>query len=579
MPRKASTKAGKATSHYSAKFTRAWKKVEKLMEAGDEQGARECFRNEMLALGHVERVRNLYRISNKLSNSAEFFVPNWAQDKFLKEKSGRDVVLKCRQVGYTTLSGVRGLDYALWEPNSKCGILAHLQITVTTIFNDIVKYTYAHFLRDWGDLYRPTEKSASRTELAFADDGLGRPLDSSMRVLYDFRGKTVNFLHISEASRVEDDRLLGSLQGVPVNGQVIYESTPNGRGGDFYRQWQNWRSMGTLAPYRGFFIPWYLFYPEQPEKFSLPPGTELTPYEKSLMENPEIKEHHIAWRRWCITANCQGDPDFFDNEYCTDDVNCFFTGEALVFPSSLIKSQAKNTRPPSKTGFLVQDNGKLDVHMDEKGCVAIWEEPDPMCTYAIGADPAGGVGKDRGAAYVICQQSGKIVARLWGQLDPADFANELIKLGTYYNKAYVCVEANNHGHVVIHILTTKGYRNLYKRYEIDAMSNKRLAKVGFLTTNESKLTLTEKFKTALRTLTIFDNDLINEMTTFVQIASKTGRSIRREASHGSHDDLVMAACLAQEMNATRTISTQREVLSSAPTEESPLDPETGALAS
>lgn len=529
--------------------------------------ARLLFRDEMLRLGHDERVRNLYRVNSKLSNRAEFFVPNPPQDEFLVERTGRDICLKCRQVGFTTLSGVRGLDYALWEPNMKCGILAHLQITVTTIFNDIVKYSYSHFLRDWGHLYRPTEKASSRTELAFSDDGLGRPLESSMRVLFDFRGKTVNFLHVSEASRVDDDRLLGSLQGVPANGQVIYESTPQGRAGDFYRQWTNWRSLGRLAPYRGFFVPWFKFYPEELDdpKWSLPDDAVLTPYERELLEAGQgaITRAHLAWRRWCVEANCQGDPEKFENEYPTNDIDCFFSGEALVFPTTILKAQAKNVRPPSRQGFLLSVGAKTEFHSDSKGVVAVWEEPEMGASYVIGADPSAGVGKDRGGAYVLNQKTGALVARLWGQFDPADFAHELMKLGTYYNRAWVCPEVNNHGHLVLHVLMTKGYKNLYKRREMDALTQKPTTKAGFLTTNESKITITEKLKTALKSgaVRIYDNELINELTTFTQVASKTGRSVRREASSGAHDDLVMAAALAVEMNSTRSLSSEAEPLS------------------
>src|SRR5206468_2198366 len=100
-------------------------RVAKAETRDGQEAAMVVFRDEMVKLGHEERVRNLYRINSKLENRAVFFPPNRHQDEFLRSRSGRDIVLKSRQVGFTTLSGVRGLDYALWEPNMKCGILAH----------------------------------------------------------------------------------------------------------------------------------------------------------------------------------------------------------------------------------------------------------------------------------------------------------------------------------------------------------------------------------------------------------------------------------------------------------------------
>jgi hypothetical protein len=546
--------------------------------------AKLVFRDEMLKLGHDERVRNLYRINDKLSNAATFFIPNEPQDRFLRSRQGRDIVLKSRQIGFTTLSAIRGLDYALWEPNSKCGIMAHLQNTVTTIFNDIVKYSYNWFLRDWSSYYAPTEKASSKTELAFKDDGLGRPLESSMRVLFDFRGKTINFLHVSEAARVENPRLLGSLQGVPANGQVIYESTPQGRAGDFYQQWQNWKSLAALAPYRGHFVPWYEFYPEEPDRWHLPEEQALTAYERGLIENSngKIAEAHIAWRRWCIAANCQGDPERFENEYPTNDIDAFFTGDSQVFPASTLKFQAKHVTPPRRVGFLISEGpGKTSLLEDTKGQIAIWEDPEVGHSYVMGADPSAGIGRDRGAAYVKCQQTGKVVGRLWGQLTPDDFAAELHKLGMYYNRAWICVESNNHGHVVIYALKQKHYPNLYKRRTLDDAGTPTTA-VGFQTTNETKIVVTEKLKSSLKAgkMLVPDNDAINELSTFVQISGKSGKSVKREASSGAHDDLVMALALTEEMDLSRPVANgHNEPLTGTPTnddgERYSIDPDTG----
>jgi hypothetical protein len=570
--------------HFTKPFLKMWETVEAIVAEDGEvtDRARIAFRDGCLRLGHEERVKNLYRICDKTSNEARFFVMNGPQAEFLATKTNRNVILKSRQVGFTTLQSVRGLDKALWEANAKCLILAHLQNTVVTIFTDLVKYSYSWFLKDWGSLYRPTEQSESKTELSFKDDGLGRDLQSTMRVLFDGRGKTVNFLHISEASRVEDDRLLGTLQGCPANGEVTYESTANGRVGDFYRQYMNSKRLKHLAPYKGYFFPWYMLYPEEPQKWHLPVEVPLTPYEKELMEKSDgaITEAHIAWRRWCIEANCQGDPERFENEYPTDDETAFFTGDAQVIPQNVLKAQAKNVRPSIKTAFLISEGpGKVSLLDDPKAPIAFWEMPEPHYSYVIGADPSGGVGRDNGAAFVLCQQTGRFVARLWGQLTPDDFTAEIFKLATFYNKAWICPEANNHGHAVISGLKQRGYANLYKRKTIDDRGMTQSV-VGFLTTNESKLNLTEKLKSALTNgrVTVLDNDLLSELSAFVQVAGKNSRTVRREALPGAHDDLVMAAALAVEMDVSRPSTNMQNEVLSAPEPESwgrPYDEDTG----
>lgn len=538
--------------HYTDKFKKeVLEPVEQAMAdyGGITDEVRVLFRDRCLAVGHLERVRNLYRVAHKVSQEATFFTPNGPQEKYLQTKTNRSIIVKIRQVGFTTLSCIRALDMALWQQNTKTGIMAHTEKVVGTIFADLVKFSYTWFKKDWGMFYMPTEKTDSASSLSFADDGLGRPLDSNIRVLFDFRGKTVNFLHVSEASRIENERLLGSLNGVPDNGEIIFESTPYGRGGEFYRQWQLWKSMGTLAPYQGHFIPWFDYYPEEPAKWAFPVGTALTEVEKQLKSMYSLTDAHLAWRRYCIETKCQGDVEKFDNEYPTDDVTCFFTGENQVFSKEMLVRVSRTVRPPSKVGHLVVDGKKLVFQDDPKGLVSIWHDPDPAVDYVAGCDPSSGLGKDKGAAYVLNRVTKQIVARIWGYLEPADMANELWKLLKYYNNAWVCPEANNHGHVILHVLKLKNYKNIYRRKTLDSISQKLATQYGFLTTNESKLMVTEKLKTAVKDgkIVITDNDLLDEMSSFVQIASKVGRSIRREAAAGKHDDLVMTVAFAWEM--------------------------------
>ncbi len=568
--------------HFTEKFKAAYEKVLKIAEAEGELRGKLAFRNAMLELGHEERIRNLYRVQDKLTKQAVFFVPNGPQEKYLATKDKRNIILKCRQVGFTTLNCIRALDYALWEANSRSGILCHKLHTVKSIFNDITKFCYNYFTRDWGHLYKPVQNADSATSLSFKNDGLGRPLESSILVMHDFRGKTLHFLHVSEAARIEGDRLVGSINGVPDNGEITFESTAHGRAGEFYRLWRAHKTKGKLAPFKGYFIPWYKHYPEDYDKWDFPEEVKWSVEEEQLIQSyrNKITKAHLFWRRWCIDTKCEGSIERFENEYPTNDIDCFLTGESSVFPSTTLRMQDRNTRDPVFSGHLISDGKTMEILDDRKGCISIWEEPDPSHTYVIGADPSGGVGRDRGAAYVKDQKTNKLVARLWGDLIPSDFAKELFKLAKFYNKAWICVEANNHGHVVLHVLTKDlGYRNLYKRSAIDEVNNRPTKKVGFMTSAQNKILVTEKLNTAAKEnkVIILDKELISEMSTFVQISSKVaGRGVRREASANSHDDLVMAACFTEEMDTTRRVANEdpRSRYDLTPSEIE-YDPETG----
>lgn len=584
-------------NHYSPAFRELIADLQKMAAsgAGDEEISI-AFRDGCLALGHLERVRNLYRIQDKLSRKASFFIPNKNQLKYLQTRKGRDIILKIRQVGFTTLSCIRALDMALWEPNMRTGIMAHKNEVVGTIFVDIVKFSYDWFVKDWGHHYNPTPNSDSATSLGFSDDGLGRKLDSSMRVLFDFRSKTLHFLHVSEASRVDAERLTGSLQGVPINGEVVLESTPNGRGGEFFRLWQLWRSKGSQAPYKGHFVPWYSHYPE--ELSSVSQGTkkgrhkkvwylkwedfdpEITQFEKTIIEDYSLTPEHIRWRRWCIDTNCGGSEEKFDEEYPADDVSCFLAGDNQVFAPSVLKKHDATCKPPAVTGFLVASEtiGATKVVPDPAGWFYQWVEPKPQRQYSIGADPASGAAADASAAYVIDNATLEIVAALHGKIPPDTFAEQLKCLGLLYNSAFICVESNNHGHTVITLLKQPPpglcYRYMYKRRGLDRVKDNNGNLWGFQTTTVSKLPLTERLRIQVSNanpeerLKIYDAGLVNEMSTFIQGVANAGAYVTRRAAEGAHDDRVMAIALALEMRAQRNISNKRDVRT-IPDEHSP----------
>ena len=175
--------------HYSKKFEAAFTRVQEAAKSGDQAG-RLAFRDEMLKLGHEERVQNLYRIKDKLTAKPVFFQPNGPQLDFLYNHGTRNIILKCRQVGMTVLNCVRALDLALWEQNMTTGIMAHNKDRIKEIFDDKTKFTYRWFKKDWSSLYNPTEKFNSRNELTFTDDGLGRELNTRLIVTFDARGST-----------------------------------------------------------------------------------------------------------------------------------------------------------------------------------------------------------------------------------------------------------------------------------------------------------------------------------------------------------------------------------------------------
>lgn len=190
------------------------------------------------------------------------FKPNAAQLKFLKRLWHRNVILKARQLGFTTMICILWLDQALFNANQNCGIIAQDLPTVFNIFKDKIKFTYDNLPPEIKERF--PLKSCNKSEIAFAHNG------SSIRVATSFRSGTMQRLLISEFGKIcaidpskDTEVMTGSIPTVPTNGILVIESTAEGRSGSFHSIVQTAqidffaRKKLTLKDYRFHFYAWW----------------------------------------------------------------------------------------------------------------------------------------------------------------------------------------------------------------------------------------------------------------------------------------------------------------------------------
>ena len=198
------------------------------------------------------------------------FKPNRAQRRFVRRMWHRNLILKARQLGFTTLVAILWLDHALWNANQRCGIIAQDLENAQAIFRDKVKFAYENLpvqIRDRFPLIKDSTK-----ELHFGHN------NSSIRVATSMRGGTIHRLHISEFGKIcakypdkANEVVTGSIPAVPLNGILVIESTAEGRQGEFYKQvklaQKNEVDRKILTPrdYRLHFYGWW-----QEPKYRMP---------------------------------------------------------------------------------------------------------------------------------------------------------------------------------------------------------------------------------------------------------------------------------------------------------------------
>ncbi len=120
------------------------------------------------------RLNNLYTIQDKAGKKIPFRL-NWAQTALLDGLHECNLILKARQLGFTTFVQLFMLDACLFNSNIRAGTIAHRLDDARVIFRDKVKFPYDH-LPDQLKAARPIVRD-SADELEFANNSSDPRLD------------------------------------------------------------------------------------------------------------------------------------------------------------------------------------------------------------------------------------------------------------------------------------------------------------------------------------------------------------------------------------------------------------------
>ncbi len=207
------------------------------------------------------RLNNLYWITSKDGRKIQFRT-NTAQEQLLNNLHYCNVILKARQLGFSTLIQLLMLDACVFNSNMRAGTIAHTREDAEAIFRDKAKYPYDN-LPEQIRASNPATMDAAR-HLSFANN-------SSIRVGTSLRSGTFQYLHISEYGKIcakypEKAREVrtGALNTVQAGQMIFVESTAEGQEGDFYRMCQEaevHQSRGdklTPLDFKLHFFPWWL---------------------------------------------------------------------------------------------------------------------------------------------------------------------------------------------------------------------------------------------------------------------------------------------------------------------------------
>ena len=488
--------------------------------------------------------------------------PNWAQQEYLGaiqrqfEDTGvvRVIVLKARQLGLSTLTEACAYSMSFIIPNYRSLIIAHETDAAQNLLKMTKRY---HATSPWAEHY--TLKHDTRNDLEWVET------KSSIKVATAGkkgsagvgRSATNHFIHASEVAFWDDAETVwnGLAQSIPrTRGTfVCFESTANGTGNFFHRMWEE--AEAGENEYLPLFFPWWK-HPEYTAEYA-----QLPLFDPGFLDEDEeaLKEllfangygaeadSRIIWRRWAIKNLCNNNLLMFMQEYPATPEEAFISSGMNVFPHEKLKSCFD--RAPGFNGFLFRNGDNLTFTGDPHGPLKLFAKPSPAAAYVIGGDPTKTTRGDYACAQILNRHTMEQVGIWRGKTSPGTFAEELYKMGRYFNDALIVPEIEGPGHTTVGMLMGMNYPNIYRRTKVDKSRNSPNANYGWSTGAHTKeLAVGWLLQHVVNTdLVIHDSHTFGEMRDYVTIDS--GGYGPADEKHG-HDDTVMALAIAITGHAT-----------------------------
>lgn len=456
------------------------------------------------------------------------FVLNKAQNKFLENMTGRDIILKARQEGFSSfILAVFAYDF-LFKPNSVNVSLSYESGAAEKLLDKVKLY-----IKDLGVPMKYNSRNEMYNEAIGSTFYIG-----TAAALNTGRGQTITNLHASEVAFYKDGYKLmtGLLQSVPSTGRVILESTANGMGDYFHKEWN--RGVGGDGAFTPHFFSWTAHDEYQiPIEIGFRPTTEET---TEMIEYGLTKEQ-VNWKREKVKQFKTIDE--FNQEYPITPEVAFISSGNPVFDIKVLNRMSKIATEPKYKGSLIGNKTRITLEPQPKGFLNVWELPNTMDSYVIGADVA--ESHDYSVAQVISKKKMEVVAQFRGKLPVDAFAKELERLAYFYNTALLGVERNNQGLAVLVVLNKLYYPNLFFKEDTNDVGESSVSKLGWTTDIRSRPVMITDLGMYIRNndIIIHDQTTLNELMTFVRTEEKP----MGEAQSGCFDDCVMSLAIAVQM--------------------------------
>ncbi|MGM7635490.1 terminase large subunit domain-containing protein [Bacillus sp. Hm123] len=513
----------------------------------------------------IAKVMSDFRLFSKnfikiIDNNGESvpFILNPEQEEFTKTMDKYNVILKGRQIGFTTWSLAYMLYSAITKPDTSYMIMTQHNKVTQSLLRKIKKMynSLPHDNPKYNHLFPKLELS-NRDEIYMSNGS--RIMVATAGGEDSISGNTFELIHFSEMAKypqeAQEELIATAIPALAKNpnSKIIIESTAMGY--NYYQELFMKAYRGKESVWKAHFYSWLAEAYSKQFKHSFDEAEnwfrlhnkgarmskkDLEHDEKVLHEKYGANFRQLMYRRYYIESNSL---EIFMREFPTTPDEAFMESNKAVFDTKKIIERLQYVIDPFPYADIMSElpdtlqpyiNKNLFIyHMPKKG----------MKMYA-GVDVASGSGGDNdNSTMSIFNEDGQQMASFYANdVSTYEFAKVVNEIGRFFNYAFICVERNNLGITVLERLRKKhSYMNLLKHKVFNEKGRKKV-KLGFHTNENSKPILIEDLKEyfEMGIVNIECIQTLEEMKIYQNNKGKMGN----KRGNGLHDDLVISTAMA-----------------------------------
>ena len=426
------------------------------------------------------------------------FVLNAEQEQFINEMGKYNIILKGRQIGFTTLSLAYMLYSACTKPDTNYIIMTHHASVSKSLFVKLKKMYKSLPHEKYPNLF-PKTLLNNRDEL-YLQNG-SRVIIATAQGEDAISGNSFQLIHLSEMAKypqdVQEEIIATCIPALAKNesSAIIIESTAFG-----YNTYQEmfikaWRDKESV--WKAHFYSWlaksYIqqfrhTFDESEAWFKANNNGRRMTYDDLDHDEMVLRDKYgatyrqLMFRRYYIQTNSL---EKFRREFPTTPDEAFMETNKAIFDTAKIIERLQYVIPPLETKEVYDKLPDVLKPYINKN-LFIYHLPKPKIRHYAGVDVASGQGGDY-STCTIFDADGQQVASFYANDIPVyRFAEIVDALGRFFNYAFICVERNSLGLPLLERLRKDyGYLNLLKQKVFD-QKGKRKMQLGFQTTNVTK---------------------------------------------------------------------------------------------